>query len=70
MHIGGVEKFRDPIIDHLVLQTNDLMKSISDEEDKLQGYVEVPVISRNGLSTPLSVEDAIRELMSLKKDIK
>jgi hypothetical protein len=26
MHIGGVEKFRDPVMDHLVLQTNDLMK--------------------------------------------
>ena len=66
----GAVKERDPNLISLERDVFSLLNGISEENDRLLGIIPTPKYSDQPLCTPLSVEDAIRELLQIQKDSK
>lgn len=69
----GAIKERDPNLISLEKDVFSLLNGISEENDRLLGVIPEPKYSNlldQPLCTPLSVEDAIRELLEMQKNSK
>lgn len=69
----GAIKERDPNLISLEKDVFSLLNGISEENDRLLGIIPEPKYSNQfdqPLCAPLSVEDAIRELLQIQKDSK
>ena len=65
---AGIQRERDPNLIHMESEVFGLLRSVGMEEDKIVGYVEPPL--KSSMLTPLSFEDAVKELIELKKSLK
>lgn len=66
--MGGIQREGDPLIRQLSHDVFSLMNDIVSEEYMQIGYVEPP--KQGMLATPQSLEDSIKELLSMKSSLK
>lgn len=65
---AGVQRERDPNLIRMENEIFGLLRDVGLEEDKLVGYSEPSL--KSSMLAPLSLEDAIKELIELKKGLK
>lgn len=65
---AGIQRERDPNLIRMESEVFGLLRNAGIEEDKIVGYVEPSF--KPSMMEPLSFEDAIKELLEIKKNLK
>jgi len=67
---AGIQRERDPNLINLEQNVFGQLAQVGFEEDKVVGYIEPKKLNSNGILSSLSVEDAIKELLNMEKNLK
>ena len=67
---AGIQRERDPNLINMEQNVFGQLAQVGFEEDKVVGYTEPKRLNSNGILSSLSVEDAIKELLNMEKNLK